>query len=217
MTFQTSKPIYTAVLVPLLPLSNETQPNKKKSRRHESIEDNDDLSFPLLDQTISRKDSVDGHEITTSHKICNFFLGTLIGMAFSVSGFHLLLHKYSLAIWNPYQVILFALGWSSVTGIVAYLCFMAVHYYGFQTPYKVWERLEYYFAMGVFLGFCAACTITDVVFGLPMRSILVTLTVAFAWALLMMTCATNNSTDDDDSKGRCRHISKGTVLPMVMV
>jgi hypothetical protein len=217
MTFETSKPIYTAVLVPFLPLSNETQQNKGKSRRHQAIEDNEDLSLPLLDQPMNPKDSVDAYEITTSHKICNFSLGALIGIVFSVTGFHLLLNHYSLAAWSRLQVVYFALGWSSITGIVAYSCFMALHYYGFQTPYKVWERLEYYFAMGVFLGFCAACTATDVMFGLPLRSILLTLTVALAWALLMMTCATNLSTDDDDSTLPRRHRSKGTVLPMVMV
>lgn len=79
----------------------------------------------------------------------------------------------------------FALLWSGSTGITSYLSFTALHKVCLATPSLNQEHLEYFFALGVFAGFCTACTITDVRYGLPLSSILMTFVVACAWALLM--------------------------------
>jgi hypothetical protein len=199
MTFD--KPIYTAVLVPM--------PRRQA----------DDLTLPLLDNETSPESTADNASIPFSHKTCNFLLGALIGMAFSVLGFRVLLNEYSLALWSRPQVVLFALVWSSITGIVAYMIFMATHYYALDTPYALWERLEYFFAMGVFLGFCAACTVTDVKIGLPLSSILLTLAVAIVWTMLMMAFAVSAAPAEVETNksSRRRRRAKGTALPFVMV
>lgn len=196
-----NKPIYTAVLVPI------------------SIsQDDNDMSLPLLEKTPSSEENT--AKVTTYHKAANFFLGVLIGMGFSVLGFHALMHQFTLGLWSRTQVVLFALAWSTITGVSAYSIFATAHYYVLCTPGAFWERLEYYFALGVFLGFCAACTVTDVRFGLPMSSILLTLAVAIVWTMLMMAFAANTGSDEEPEHGVVksrRRRQKGTVLPLVMV
>ena len=74
--------------------------------------------------------------------------------------------------------------------------------------------LEYYFALGVFLGFCLACTVTDCLLGMPLRSIVVTVTVAITWALLMVYCG---SAEYDDEEVESSHGRKGKVITVMIV
>ena len=177
-----------------------------------------DLEQPLLEKDNSDGDGDEGTteqvRITKLQQAGNFGIGALLGIAFSVVGFHLLLNEYSLASWSRTQVVLFALAWSSVTGLASYTMFSATHYHVLQTPSSLWERLEYCFALGVFLGFCMACTVTDIQFGLPMSSVFLTLAVAIVWTVFMMAFAASSP---DQVETKRPSSTKGTVLPMVMV
>jgi hypothetical protein len=84
--------------------------------------------------------------------------------------------------------------------------------------------LEYCFAVGVFLSFCGACTWTDVAYGMPASSILLTVAVAAAWASLMVCCVLSvsdknnkNSGSDEEEQQAKHHLVRGTVLLLVFV
>lgn len=141
-----------------------------------------DLETPLIEQKPS---IVVSNEVSYFQKTAHFVMGSLIGVTFSVVGFYILMHQYSLASWGRLEIVAFALLWSGSTGITSFLSFTALHKVCLATPSLKQEHLEYFFALGVFAGFCSACTVTDVRYGLPLSSILMTFGVACAWALLM--------------------------------
>jgi hypothetical protein len=122
------------------------------------------------------------------------------------------------------KVVLFSLAWSSLTSIAAYLFFgifwsivlymnqESVHFNELSSDAFMVDVLEYHYALGVFLGFCLACTVTDVLHGMPWFSVLSTLGIALLWAKLMMWFASKNSDCVAAQKKQ-----KGTSLPLLMV
>jgi hypothetical protein len=90
-------------------------------------------------------------------------------------------------------------------------------------------QTEYAFAIGVFLGFCASCTVTDVLYGISLQCVVLTVVVAVAWASLMLYCASR--VVDHHNHHNHNHMSetdatvifdagvvrRGTVLPTVLV
>ncbi|KAL7558326.1 hypothetical protein ACA910_019356 [Epithemia clementina (nom. ined.)] len=149
-------------------------------------------------------------------RVTPFLSGASIGVLFSVLGFRILLAYQG---DNSYKnIFLFALIWSTVTSTAAYAVFgMAWSYmmsvyseipqvYASLVDEDFLADMEYYFALGVFIGFCAACTVSDIIYGLPWTGVMLTVAVAFLWTLVMTWFA---------SRGRDER--RGTVLPLVMV
>lgn len=211
------KQIRTAVSIPLASVYESTGSG--------SVE----LAIPLLDRSSHshdhEEDNDEQQELTLWHKTVNFLTGSWIGMALSFLGFHVLVNHASITLWSRLQVVLFALTWSSITGLVAYLSFMAVHVFALNTPTAVWTKLEFHFAQGVFLGFCSACVLTDIIYGFPVRSVLLMVAVSLSWPILMIAC--DQLTSEARERPQKGHTSstgtittasnKGTMLPMVMV
>ncbi|GAX24586.1 hypothetical protein FisN_4Hh104 [Fistulifera solaris] len=148
----------------------------------DSANSQNDLETPLIEQ---KPTAVVSNQVSYFQKAAHFIMGALIGITFSVAGFYILMHQYSLASWGRLQIVAFALLWSGSTGITSFLSFTALHKVCLATSTLKQEHLEYFYALGVFAGFCSACTVTDVRYGLPLSSILMTFGVACAWALLM--------------------------------
>jgi formate-dependent nitrite reductase membrane component NrfD len=220
----TSKPVYMAVL-----LDMDT----------EALELQQQLNAPLLSNHADQDDNIQSQTSTTGPatiKILNFLLGLLTGAAFSCAGFAVLIRHWQDMLKS--DVMLFSVLWSSVTSVSAYLLFSLLYiatcsYFAsdskssslsktLESQYTI-AVLEYCFAVGVFLGFCGACTWTDVAYGMPASSILLTVTVAAAWAALMVCCAlsvsdknTKNSGSDEQEQAQ-RRLVRGTVLPLVFV
>lgn len=194
-----SKPIYAAVLIPTSLEKTETM--------------TDHLSLPLLECKERKIDDVEPRsEVSRCEKFSNFLMGMTIGMIFSAVGFHFLLQSFAVLTWSRNQVILFTLAWSTITGVSAYCYFAMLHYCLLKTPCNFWELLEHWFAIGVFLGFCAACTAIDVIYGLPFQSVLITLTVAVGWVAIMLVCS-GTTTEKSESSKR----GKSLPLPFVLV
>lgn len=134
-----------------------------------------------------------------------FVFGATLGIVFSGVGFyvHQVLVKESL--------FLFAISWSIFTSSSAYLLFHATAHLSGEVDEPDlsdddWQAAEYYYALGVFLGFCLTCTAVDIVIGMPLVSIGLTLVVAVVWSGVMMKCA--------GYRGRRR---RPTVLPLIVV
>ena len=109
-----------------------------------------------------------------------------------------------------------ALLWSSITSIIAYGVFwfswsmMEQHYYQSNNKNEkpkndtLFEHMEYYYTLGVFLGFCMACTIDVILFGIPLVGVLSMVAVATMWTWVMIKVAPEEE-------------PRATVLPMVVV
>eukprot|EP00523_Entomoneis_sp_CCMP467_P009872 CAMPEP_0168738208 /NCGR_PEP_ID=MMETSP0724-20121128/10809_1 /TAXON_ID=265536 /ORGANISM="Amphiprora sp., Strain CCMP467" /LENGTH=250 /DNA_ID=CAMNT_0008785533 /DNA_START=150 /DNA_END=902 /DNA_ORIENTATION=+ len=89
---------------------------------------------------------------------------------------------------------------------------------------EFFEHMEYYFTLGVFLGFCAACTIDVILFGIPLVGILSMVLVAFLWTLVMLKVAPSTTTTSSTSTEKQQPPSLpqqqsrgGTQLPMMVV
>lgn len=54
---------------------------------------------------------------------------------------------------------------------------------------------EYEFVLGVFVGFCATCTVHDAINGFPIINIVLTALAAFCWAALLVLCRSKQSKD----------------------
>lgn len=150
-------------------------------------------------------DDVESTPKVTS-KLC-FFVGSLIGIISSMTGFLLQQH------FQFESILAFALTWSCVTSVTSYLLFYGFFFTEAELHINSPSSLEYYFALGVFLGFCVCCTGTDVLIGMPAQSILLTVMVGILWALLMMYCAGHNASRTRTSK----KVLRGTKLPLIMV
>jgi hypothetical protein len=216
-TITNSKPIYTAVLLDL-----ETA---------EALQQQ--LSAPLLSHAA---DDDDAHALSSSSsststattvKALNFLTGICVGVVFSCLGFNVLIqHWHNM---GQTDVMLFSVMWSSVTSVAAYLLFSALYaatscFCGRNSTTmestKTVSILEYCFAVGVFLGFCGACTWTDVAYGMPTESILLTVAVAALWACLMIYCAFASAPSEEEEEEEelaWRRSRRGTVLPMIFV
>lgn len=190
-----NKAIYTAV--PLLSVDEQNQGETLNKTRQVNCVDDEDRS-------------------AKSYKITPFLAGALLGAAFSVIGFRILVKQQS---DDSYQSIFwFALLWSTVTSTVSY-CFFGAFWcalrksYQESTFYRTLSNhnfladIEYYFAVGVFIGFCFACTISDILYGLPWIGICLTVAVACVWTGIMTWFASGNKEEE-------RH---ATILPTVIV
>eukprot|EP00522_Entomoneis_paludosa_P012252 CAMPEP_0172450436 /NCGR_PEP_ID=MMETSP1065-20121228/8772_1 /TAXON_ID=265537 /ORGANISM="Amphiprora paludosa, Strain CCMP125" /LENGTH=188 /DNA_ID=CAMNT_0013202217 /DNA_START=20 /DNA_END=586 /DNA_ORIENTATION=+ len=150
------------------------------------------------------------------YKTLPFIGGSIIGAAFSIIGFRLLIETQG---HDSYKnIFLFALLWSTVTSTVAYIFFgllwtallqayQNTKVYKILADYDFLADIEYYFALGVFIGFCFACTISDIVYGLPWVGVTLTIVVAGLWTLVMTWFASRGREEDRN----------GTSLPSVVV
>ena len=119
---------------------------------------------------------------------------------------------------SSFAIFLFALGWSSATAITAYAVFtMILHYFGDDSHAEDVDeqqenepRAEYNFALGVFAGFCATCTVHDAAHGVPLTSLLLTAGIAAFWGLLMTVTVRKSFFTAATTKEQ----RKGTKLPM---
>jgi hypothetical protein len=219
-TNSNSKPIYTAVILDL-----ETA---------EALQEQ--LNVPLLshyanDAHAMQSSSTSTSTASTPVKILNFLMGLCTGVLFSCAGFVVLVHHWHNM--DQTDIILFSVIWSSVTSIAAYVLFSLLYigtccYFGSNSScsaslesQQTISILEYCFAVGVFLGFCGACTWTDVAYGMPASSVFLTVVVASLWACLMVYCAMatsgNNSDDEYCEQPAHSRRRRGTVLPLVFV
>jgi hypothetical protein len=173
-----------------------------------------------------------------SRPFAYFAVGAVLGILFSVVGFYLQeTFRFANIFW-------YSLAWSCLTSVASYALF-----YGWTVfcdgsrrrqshpgsnaaaTTSASVKLEYHFALGVFLGFCLACIVTDVFLQMPLKSILMTIAIAVAWAGVMAYCGSLEGDDDDepcdaDNNGHVlarptaaifRGERKGTVLPLVIV
>lgn len=138
-----------------------------------------------------------------------FTAGALLGIFFSILGS--MLHQ---SFPVDEYMLLFALSWSCLTSLSAYLLFYAwtadYEEVNAKKTHKEDEHLhiqEFYYAIGVFLGFCLACTVTDIVIGMPLSSVGLTILVAIAWSFVMLKCAKQQQTSQPTT----------TELPFVIV
>ena len=210
------KPIYTAVLL-------------------EVQQEGGSLEEPLLVQGEERSSESSSNDIqeTATHtsalprgmiRVLTFLGGMILGCVFSVMGFNELFSNYRDVLGK--KVVLFSLAWSSLTSVAAYLFFgifwsavlyfhqESVHFDELSSDAFMVDVLEYHYALGVFLGFCLACTVTDVLHGMPWFSVLSTLFIALLWAKLMMWFASKTSSTSSTAPPALR---KGTNLPMMVV
>ena len=150
--------------------------------------------------------------------------GSCFGVVAALLGLFWLANGSSSAVLGDHHdqstvhVFWFALAWSSATAITAYAAFsLMIRCFGNDNreeedddesnlasePYA-----EYNFALGVFAGFCATCTVHDATHGVPVTSLLLTAGIAAFWGLLM-TATVRKSTTTTTTKVRT-----GTKLPM---
>lgn len=73
---------------------------------------------------------------------------------------------------------------------------------------------EYMFALGVFLGFCGACTVADVVLGMPWTSVLGTMGVAMLWGVIMWYAYWKSSMEEKKQQQEDNK-EQTVVLPLV--
>lgn len=178
-------PIYTAVLFDAEQVSSsEAMRCQKEPLLSEA--DGDSVQRRRRSSTTSKT------SYATMKALC-FVIGSLLGIVFSMTGFY---------IQEQYQfqhILYYSLSWSCFTSAFAYIAFFFWMYD--ENDEKKLEVTEFYFALGVFLGFCGACTTTDIVLGMPWQSIVVTVLVALCWAMLMAYCANTDRHDglDEDS------------------
>jgi hypothetical protein len=211
------KPIYTAVLLEVTSVDQDC-----------SRSSDNGLEEPLLgrgeraSEESTRRGDGEGDLPRRMIRVLTFLGGMILGVCFSIMGFNELFHNYRDV--SGKKVVLFSLAWSSLTSIAAYLFFgifwsivlylkqESVHFTELSSDAFMVDVLEYHYALGVFLGFCLACTVTDVLHGMPWFSVLSTLAIALLWAKLMMWFASKNS-----ARAESHLKPKGTSLPLMMV
>jgi hypothetical protein len=177
-----------------------------------------------------------------SHPFAYFAVGSLLGILFSAAGFWIQeAFRFANIFW-------YSLAWSCLTSVASYAIFYgwtvccpsssssvaaaAESAAGPTSSRSTTVKSEYHFALGVFLGFCLACIVTDVLLRMPLKSILMTVAIAVAWAGVMAYCGTLEDDDGVDEEGEdaiedgrvarptaalLQGERKGTVLPLVIV
>lgn len=227
-TVAVDMPMYAAVIMdadtleqlgqPLLASSSSASSSNEEDYHHHDASNNT-TTPPTMLTTDSAKKSV---------QAIHFGAGIVTGILFSLGGFSILLQHWQ--DMNRTNVLGFSVAWSAVTSLTAYLLFRLLT----VATTRTWTStnsatnltedmltvLEYCFAVGVFLGFCGACTVTDVATGMPWKNVVVTLAVAAAWAALMISCAVAAIQKNNDHASGPPVLARrrqGTVLPMVMV
>ena len=115
--------------------------------------------------------------------------GVIVGVTFYGIGLYILVNYYNIASMGRSNVVMFSFLWANMTFIAFYLLFSV---------------FEFRFALGVFIGFCTASTLTDISFGMPWKGSLIIASVLVYFAAR----AVNGHTERE---------RRGTVLPMVLV
>jgi hypothetical protein len=171
----------------------------------------------------------DGGPLRRQHKVPCFGAGSLLGISFSVLGFYVQETFHFASIFG------YSLAWSCLTSVASYGFFVAISS-SLSSSSNDEDRysqeqvrsMEYCFALGVFLGFCTTCTVTDVLLGMPAKNILLTVAVAVAWALVMAACGGgNNDNTEEEAEGENEDVGddlarvfipqKETRLPLIIV
>jgi len=185
---------------------------------------NSDLKESLLppSPTDGKKDD---HESPSAFLL--LFTGSFLGVVAAILGLLWLGNSPSTVLSNQekssFAVFWFALAWSSATAFTAYTVFsIMARSFGRskereEGDYNDQNRdnssdgneqnCEYKFALGVFLGFCATCTVHDATHGVPITSLLFTAGLAAFWGLLM-TCTVRKGSAPAPKE------RQGTKLPM---
>jgi succinate dehydrogenase hydrophobic anchor subunit len=129
-----------------------------------------------------------------------FLLGAFLGICSSSLGYQI--HA---AYSSTINLIAYSIVWSTLTSAVALGLYVVLEEYVGESRLR-----EYMFAVGVFLGFCGACTVTDFVLGMPRISLLCTAAIAALWTGVMAYFARGEKNRDDHLATR---VNKGVVLP----
>lgn len=189
-------PVYTARLydgdMMVVPSGDDDQESQSMRAQKEPL-----LQIHDYDYDTKQSSSSSSSSYNTMKALC-FLGGSVLGMIFSIAGFYIQEH------FQFEQILWYSLVWSCFTSASAYLAFyfwMMGNSEDSEDERRL-EVTEYYFALGVFLGFCGSCTATDVVLGMPWQSIMVTVIVAICWALLMAYCAGSDDSYNSSSSGR---------------
>lgn len=188
-----------------------------------SSEDNSaDLKERLLPSTDNKKEF---REPPSSSLL--LFMGSCLGVVAAILGLLWLGNSPSTVLSNQekstFAVFGFALAWSSTTAVTAYSVFTIIarvferssegeDVYVDQNRDNIncdgsEEKSEYKFALGVFAGFCATCTVHDATHGVPITGLLFTAGLAAFWGLLM-TCTVGKDSAPAPKE------RQGTKLPM---
>uniref|UniRef100_A0A7S2Y222 Transmembrane protein n=1 Tax=Entomoneis paludosa TaxID=265537 RepID=A0A7S2Y222_9STRA len=197
-----NKAIYTAV--PLLPRDNDDLDESHTTAAVEQL---------LPQEHIHQDHEEEADAVTTQkHSLKPFFFGMMIGLACYCLVDSNLIPSFQLqnVLVNSLAT---ALMWSTITSALAYGIFWSVWTVMERSVSEgsilenqdFFEHMEYYFTLGVFLGFCTACTVDVILFGIPLLGVMSMVLVAFLWTLVMLNVAPPQQR------------SKGTVLPMVIV
>jgi preprotein translocase subunit SecG len=213
-TNTSSEPICKAVLLDMEmveALQQQQQLNSPFLTQH-AEDDNDHDALATQSSSSSTNTSSDASasssiisRTATKVQILNFLTGLCTGVMFCCAGFTVL-HQH----WDnmgPKDVLLFSVVWGCVTSIVTCLLFSLL-FIGTtrcsvgnnSSNSKCLESrqtisiLENCFGAGIFLGFCGACTWTDVAYGTSTNIHILTVVVAVFWACLMIYCALATST-----------------------
>lgn len=120
--------------------------------------------------------------------------GSLVGMLSAFVGLYCLDAVVNLP--TKASVVWYSFTWSLCTALLAYslfhgsraifrLCQGSVS----KTDVYIHNRVERFFCLGVFLGFCLTCTVHDAANGFPLVDIVITIFTASLWALLMVVWA----------------------------
>ncbi|KAL7558328.1 hypothetical protein ACA910_019358 [Epithemia clementina (nom. ined.)] len=116
-------------------------------------------------------------------------------------------------------MILFSLSWSLVTSTtacalfgMAWSCLKSIYrdmpkVYASLDEEDFQSNMQFYYVLGVFMGFCSVCTINDIVYGIPWTGIALTVAVTVVWTLVVAWCSYRS----------CHEERKGPVLPLVVV
>lgn len=176
-----NKAIYTAL--PLLP------------------SDKDDQIMPTTEIASHGDDSVVvNNSLDRSYSLKPFVFGMIVGFAC-----YCLVDSRVVPNLDFRNVLLNSLAtallWSTITSLLAYGIFWATwmllerqetreeeNNNLFQSQ-EFFEQVEYYFTLGVFLGFCTACTVDVILFGIPFLGVMSMVFVAFLWTLVMLKVA----------------------------
>eukprot|EP00527_Entomoneis_sp_CCMP2396_P002183 CAMPEP_0198144782 /NCGR_PEP_ID=MMETSP1443-20131203/18644_1 /TAXON_ID=186043 /ORGANISM="Entomoneis sp., Strain CCMP2396" /LENGTH=188 /DNA_ID=CAMNT_0043808245 /DNA_START=91 /DNA_END=657 /DNA_ORIENTATION=- len=180
------------------------------------------IAVPLLSAE-ERKEAKQGNEIeeqtplrSKDYKLAPFLAGSVIGAIFSILGFRVLINHQGDDSYK--NIFLFAFLWSTVTSAFAYVVFgilwsaLLKKYQDTElqrslADYEFLADIEYYFALGVFIGFCFVCTVSDVFYGLPWVGVTLTIFVACLWTMVMTWFASRTHEEQRN----------GTELPSVVV
>jgi len=131
------------------------------------------------------------------YHVMSFAGGSAIGALMSIIAFQVL--AGILDGMNSTQVFFYSIGSAALTSIIAYVVFCAVtsNYNMSSTNAEFVDKFEIFYAIGVFLGFCSACEVSDLLSGTPVVSVALTVVMSFIWAGVMFFGGTRFAEVDD--------------------